>query len=499
MGIVGLALDRLPGEAVSGQADEATRPSPSSSVATAEGRRKIAVWIAGGVALLLGVALRVRGAEGELWLDEIWSLRLVALLRQGQFLIEGLALDNNHYLNTLYLFLIGPDASALALRGFSILLGTAAIPVAGYAMRRAGSSGIVAAMALFSAAYLFVNYGSEARGYAGLILMTLLAIILVESGVERSALSTANRLGIVAVAGFLFQPIMLLSLAILGLWALWLSWRSTRDIRRSVLACLRLFMPALAGLLPLAILIGGAIFRSGEYLIAAKTPFTLAHLLEGYAGLYRKLLGFPDAIPDLVILIVPVLTLLAVHRLLPRSRVSLGLIALVLVPLIVLIVRPPNVQFPRYYLASGIVFLLLLAGLFAEAWRGAAKWRAIAALVALLIAVGNGTEINNLFRYGRGDPLPALRLIAEAQQPVLLNLRDSIVVEHLAQRHGLQVSAVGLAELCAKHPAFMLASDADAPEMVALAQPGCEVTYRREMRTPFWGLSGAPWTLYRAE
>ncbi|MDQ7246736.1 hypothetical protein [Dongia sedimenti] len=456
-------------------------------------------WLAGGIALSLGLALRIRGAEGDLWLDEIWSLRLVALLREGRFLVESLAVDNNHYLNTLFLLLVGPDAPAPVLRSFSILLGLAAVPVAGTAMRRIGLSGMIAGMTVFAAAYLFVNYGSEARGYAGLILMTLLALVLVERGLEKPERATATALGIVAVAGFLFQPIMVLSLGLLGLWALWASWRASGDVKRSVQATWRLFMPALAGLLPIVVLIGGAVFRSGTYLIAAKTPFSPANLLQGYAGLFRALLGIPDAVPDLLVLAVPLVTLIAVGMVLRSTRTSLGIIALILFPLMVLVVQPPNVQFPRYYLASGVVFLLLLAELFAAAWQRGLAWRVVAGVLAIAIAFGNASEIVKLFRYGRGDPLPAMRQIAAADQAVLLNVRDQVVVAYLGRRHGIGVTTVEPAELCRKRPAFMLTSDEGAPERLTFTQPGCTAAFRRESATPFWGLSGSSWTLYRAE
>ncbi len=462
---------------------------PGSSAASSRVRTDILV---AGVALaVLALVLRLRGAQGDLWLDEIWSLKLIELMRDGRFLIEGLAVDNNHYLNTLYLFLVGPDASPLAYRGLAILLGIATVPAAGYAMRRSGTAGIVAGMVLFAAAYMFVDYGSEARGYAGLILMTLLAVAFVDE--PRSA----NRLGIVAVIGFLFQPIMVLSLAILGGWVAWRNWRATGNVRATIGATWQLFMPAVAGLIPLAALIGAAVFRSGEYLVAAKTPFSLANFLEGYAGLYRALLGLPDAIPDLPILLVPIALLVAVYRVNRSPRVSLGVIALILVPIAVLVMRPPNVQFPRYYLASGVVFLLLLADLFAEAWRRGILWRGFAALLAAGIALGNAAEIGKLFQYGRGDPLPAMRQIAEAGQPVLVTIRDKVVVEYLGRRYGLQIVPVDRADLCARRPGLMLVSDRDTPETMTIKQPGCAVPYRRVATTPFWGLSGAPWTLYR--
>jgi hypothetical protein len=458
-----------------------------------------AAWVAAGALLITGAVLRLYGAAGDLWLDEIWSVKLAGLLRQGQFLVESLALDNNHYLNTLYLMLVGADAPSLVQRLLAILIGIATIPVALSAMRRSGLAAMVAATAMLSCGYVFVNYGSEARGYAGVILASLLAIPLVERALEAPTQRTTTALAIVAVIGFLFHPIMVVTLAMLGLWVLWQSWRSTADIKRAVRNTWQIFMPTAASLLPLLILIGGAAFRAGEYLLAVKTPFTLATFLEGYAGLYRALLGIPDAVPDLPILIVPILALIVLQRTGPSHRQSLGVIALILIPLAVLVARPPNVQYPRYYLASAIVFVLILAELFAVAWRSGAAWRALAVLLALGIAGGNAVALSKLFEYDRGDPLPALRRIAEARQPVLLDIRDKVVAEYLAPRHGLQVTAVELAELCTAHPGFILTSDRGLPETMTISQPGCSVAFRRDMQTSFWGLSGSAWTLYRAE
>jgi hypothetical protein len=443
--------------------------------------------------------LRIYGASGDLWLDEIWSVKLAGLLRHGQFLVEGLALDNNHYLNTLYLMLAGPDASPLTLRALSILLGAATVPVAGYAMRRFGIVAMMGAAAAFAAAYLFVNYGSEARGYAGLILATLLALIMTERALETPDRRATTGLAIAGIFGFLFQPIMLLTLALLGLWIVWQLWQSTRDIRQVLRRTWTIFMPTAAGLLPLLVIIAGAALRSQQYLIAVATPFSLANFLEGYAGLFRALLGIPDGVPDLPILIAPVAVLLALRTAGGSPRLSLGVIALVLLPLIVLIARPPNVQFPRYYLASGTIFVLLLAELFAIAWRCGAAWRGLAAILALAIVTGNVLDLAKLFCFDRGDPLPAMQQIADAGQPVVLNTRDKVVVEYLAERHGVPIATVMLTELCTAHPAFALISDPDASETLTLAQPGCTVAFRRVMSAPFRGLSGSPWTLYRAE
>lgn len=67
-------------------------------------------------ATLIGLTLRILGARGDLWLDEIWTLKLLEHVGSPGEIFWNLAHDNNHPLNSLYLYFVGADASALAQR-----------------------------------------------------------------------------------------------------------------------------------------------------------------------------------------------------------------------------------------------------------------------------------------------------------------------------------------------------------------------------------------------
>ena len=61
--------------------------------------------------------LRLKAAQGDLWLDEIWSLDNLAVAMTRPSLVDRLPLlfhDNTHPLNTLYLAMVGPQAGAFA-------------------------------------------------------------------------------------------------------------------------------------------------------------------------------------------------------------------------------------------------------------------------------------------------------------------------------------------------------------------------------------------------
>jgi len=66
------------------------------------------------IALVLPVAvgmyLRLKGVFTAFWLDEIWSLKLVRDLGSPLEVVTGLHIDNNHILNSLYMYMIGDTA-----------------------------------------------------------------------------------------------------------------------------------------------------------------------------------------------------------------------------------------------------------------------------------------------------------------------------------------------------------------------------------------------------
>ena len=56
-----------------------------------------------GCIVLIGLASRLLAARGELWLDEVWSLRLSLDAASWHELLTMTNVDNNHLLNSLWL------------------------------------------------------------------------------------------------------------------------------------------------------------------------------------------------------------------------------------------------------------------------------------------------------------------------------------------------------------------------------------------------------------
>jgi hypothetical protein len=457
--------------------------------------------------MLAALVLRVLAARGELWLDELWSLYLLDEVAARHDLLWGLAVDNNHYLNTAYLYLVGADAPVLLQRGLSILLGVATVAAAGLAMRASGPAAVLCAMAFFAMLYPFVNYGSEARGYAGQILFTLLAILLAERVVERPKLGF--RLGIVNVLGALFQPVMLGTIATLMAWTAWTALPpngsflsrfsvAERTVRRAYSWTARLLIPILA-------VIAFAVIHAGGYRINGTTPFSINGFVRGYGGLLKLLLGLPDAMPDLFVLAAPVVALLLAAFRFPRAdhrRLSLYVMFLLALPAAMLFARLPNIQIPRYYLPSGAVFVMLLAELFASAWRAGPAWRAAGFCMVAAIAAGNAVELSRLLENGRDQSAAMIREIA-AEGPALVgsdqDIRNRPVIAYFAKRFRLPLRYVLHAELCRAKPRWIVSSGGpdSMPGAIAVDEAGCHLVFRKQAYYPQWGLSGLSWTVFR--
>ncbi len=132
----------------------------------------------------VGLLLRLFCARGDLWLDEIWSLQNLANIHGIGDIFWGISQDNNHYLNSLWLWLVGPNAPPVLIRLEAVICGTLTIPIAARLCGRAGAAAGLAGAALTAGSDLFVHYGSEARGYAGLLLMIFVAAEALERFLE---------------------------------------------------------------------------------------------------------------------------------------------------------------------------------------------------------------------------------------------------------------------------------------------------------------------------
>jgi uncharacterized membrane protein len=458
---------------------------------TAGGDRRF-WWLLGAI-VLLGLALRIAGAQGALWLDEAWSAKQAhdAGTPIGVFL--NINHDNNHHLNSLWLLFVGFDAPPPLARALSIVTGTAAILLAAaIGARRSLALGLITAL-LFAVSPVLVTFGSEARGYAPMSLALLAAILLIDRWLAGEAeRSPATALAICFFLGAFSQLIMFFAFCALAGWVLFALWK--RDgLRQAVIHTFRLFLPSGVALgFVVAIILGAAAARTG-FKFGRYDPYSTIELLHGVSEMVQYTLGFP-IVSIWWFAFVPALVVLAPSA--GVSRIAFHRLAILAFPLALALLRSGNVAHPRYYLLVGIALLILVAelvwlGLRAGGWR---RWLAGAALAAIAIAslaLDIDLAINR-----RGDVGAAIRAM-QARAPqgtrLILDREPGIATLEAAAASAHYPLEVQLADCTAAR--FFFADrfkGEEPPDQIEL----CDARFTPIAHARAHGMSGTHWTLY---
>ncbi len=160
------------------------------------------LW-AGIAILVVAAAIRIIGAFNDLWLDEIWSLRLVRSISSPLAVFTGIHQENNQYLNSLCLFFLGSHGNWPGYRIPSLIAGTATVALAWLIGRRRNLTCAFFAMLLTGFSYVMVLYSSEARGYAALVFFSFLTFYALDLYLEKPRWPTACLLCFSETMGFI--------------------------------------------------------------------------------------------------------------------------------------------------------------------------------------------------------------------------------------------------------------------------------------------------------
>ena len=346
-------------------------------------------WAAVGTIALAGLALRIAAAHGGLWTDEAWSVIYATQARDALGVFLRINHDNNHHLYSLWLQAIGPGASPLLARVPAIVAGTLCVPVAALLMgRRSASAGFIAAL-LFAFSPMLVVLGSEARGYAMMLLGALAMLLLVSDALDGRPARGANFwMAALALFGMLSHMTMAAPVAIATLWA-YLERRSQAGPRAALPWVTRLMGPALATTVAVvAFVFTAAALSPTGMRLGGYDPFSVSRYTAALDDLALWSAGFSAPWPWLAPLLLGVLAMLIALR--PPewlgSRARLYALLILAIPVAALVLRPGNTSFARYYLASALGLLLLVSDWIARGLAARPPVRACAAavLVALL-------------------------------------------------------------------------------------------------------------------
>jgi hypothetical protein len=318
-------------------------------------------------ALLAGVTLRCSATTGELWLDELWSLLKVSQLANPVEILTTVKHDNNHILNSLWMWVCGPDQKAILFRlpslFFSLMLLVLLIP--------RGRNEIVGRwsviwLTLVAVSYPLTLYGTEARGYSLTLLCAAAAFLslnrLTMNAFDRGAIAI---FGIAGMLGVVSHAIYTLFLAPAIAWLLWNMRRSPlRENSRAIV---------LGGIVP-PVLVACALivtfYRGMEiggapllpYLEVAASTISVSFGGESLSSINPSVTGWS-------LFLSVAITLMCVAELVLWLRAGSPVASLVglflLTPWVAVIVLQPHFILPRYFIIQ-ILFAYLLAARFLD-------------------------------------------------------------------------------------------------------------------------------------
>lgn len=469
------------------------------------------------IALLIvaaGAWLRYRAALGDLWLDEIWSLDLALGMNAWHEAFWKVIHDNNHPLNTIFLFLVGDGQQPWTYRLSSIAAGTLGIIIAGWTLARDGAGRMLTAMLLTAVLYPLVHFGSEARGYALMILFAYVAFGAVDRARHnpyrvRWLFGFAVMMG--AVSHLAILPIAFMMSVAYGL----REWRAGRTLWGAFKVTFYFAAPAAGGLAVAGagIAYGLNHITTGWYggrattcpsegcFIAALDDiirFTSGGFGGGLSGLHAGLFT--------ILIIGAVLWLMLVGQ----GRAYLYAALFIGVALIYLALGQPNVPYGRYFIGVIAFVPLIIADVMGELRTRSKLGRLFMAAIILALILANAWSITQFQRVGRGDYNEAYDLIINNSHEDVITIgsdmtfRFAKVFDHMARQKGFTRSLqyVEPANVSKEKPDWLVTVRVKPGDMLdAICLGGKDgakpVVYRLGGVFAYWGLSGSPWGVYR--
>jgi len=356
--------------------------------------------------------LRLLASCGDFYIDEIWSFYFS---RQISSPIDVFRLnhDNNHILNTLYLYALGGEPFFFAgkptfipHRLLSVVSGVVSLFLVWKIASRRGRAEAFTALALAGFSYPLVLYSSEARGYSPAIMFALASFLFVE-----------RRLNGSRHAQFFFwlsAPLAFLShSSFIYVYAALFVWSALEETRRggAVKGALRLaslhLVPIVFAALYYLFFLKSMVYGGGELGGAFKEVLLTASMAlgapsGGFAGYASLALLTAGSIAGLVRL----------SRSCPGEPVFY-VSAIFIVPALIVAVMKPEFLYFRYFLVTfPFLYLLLAHALCALYERPGTSKAVFFALVALFCALNAKADID-LVRDGRGSYTKAIEFMAE--------------------------------------------------------------------------------------
>lgn len=446
--------------------------------------------------LAIGIAYRILGITGDLWLDEIWSIRLVEASGSIYDIIFNLHHDNNHILNSLYIYLIGAGHANLLYRLLS--LGASILTILAFLKLNLSRSRAATLIATFilATSYPMMLYATEARGYSTMLLGLTAAIIAGQKLIKRPS---DNGVALLLIAGSLVALISHFS-AIIYMIAI-IIWLSTEMIAQKIQLSqvFRLLVGPISliiGFTYIAIFLlepgsGSSYFLDLVWLQAFGTTFGAPLITP------LRLENMPLAVitPAITINLLMLVELYFLYRARDK-RVILFVLGVFILPPLAVAIMDPKVLYERYFLGAMFLSIILIANFLSRLSERNVLGKSIAIIFIGLIAFSNGLYAYS-FSYGkRGHYRSAIEFIVENSKNNQISLssdhefRNPLVLNYYAQKLSTPVKLLWTTNN--SKPQWFIKHTQDPDHIFApnISLNNGKVNYKLKANFPFTALSG---------
>ena len=456
----------------------------------------VRIFYAAGI--LMSGFLMVYAAQGDLWLDEIWSILFVETAKTPWEILSVYKNDSNHILNTIFLYLIGKQQNLLFYRMFAILSGIGSLVLLIKIASRWGHLESMFVLLLAGTSYPLILYFSEARGYAPAILFSLLSLYLLHESHIRPGPVKLVLFWIVSILGFLAHLTFIIVFLSLVVYIIHYEFSVDRTfIIKSWQVVKYLSVPA--------VFIISFYFSYIRDIAIGGGPH-----VDKYAELVRGitcLLGLPESLWFAGLLIIALLLSFVAYMAYADKKPiwSFYLSVLIIVPAVVITVTNPAYFHFRYIIVCFPYYYLIVSFILAKTWRANKKITYVAVLIIGLYIAGQSLRLWPLFQYGRGSYQAIISEMANASAANVIivgsdnDFRNRAVLFFYARflRGGKTIQYVDQASWSIQPPEWLILHSLDEfTEPEPLIKILTDRTYRLIKTEKFSGNSGFSWFLY---
>lgn len=456
--------------------------------------------------MVVAVLLRVPGIFQDFWFDEIWSYFLVHGLKSPFDIFTKLMNDNNHFLNSLLIYIIDKNdpSNWWKYRIFSLFCGIGTVIAGTLLSSKVFKHNIVKIITLLLLAVSFplVVYSSEARGYSSLMFFSVLSVYalleyLKDNGKPGKPMLVVLNLSII----FGFMSNLTFAYMFVGLLTISSVHLSKSNKATIVKEFAKMFIVPFAVVYAMCFEFLVNFVFMPMLVIQGGNP--VASAIKIFSELPVYIIGFSKfgivySIPFWIVIVVELIILM-------KERQLFGLFcsSVIMVICCHLLLSPPKYTHFRYFTCMFPFLIVLFADFVCRLYN--ADKRYIFALLLTVVVVSNLYYDYRFIKYGRGKYLQAIRYIENksTNQPITIGSDHDFRISMMIKFYGLfsskQISYISDGNMKTVNPEWVIVHTLNKNDMVSQRLEVLKgVFYKLEGYYPYSGyFSGFNWALYK--